>query len=140
MKVLLPTDGSECSFSTLQWAAETLDKNRTQYYLLYVVSPLPAVMGLDATKTIEFELEFAAESLKRAEAELRNRGCTVEKIETLTGDPEQEICAYAAAISADQVILGSHGKSGLSKLILGSVSAQILEHCKCPVTIHRDTK
>lgn len=140
MKVLLPIDGSECSFSTLQWAAETLDKNRAKYYLIYVVSPLPGVIGLDATKTLEFELEFAAESLKRAETELNSRGCVIEKVETLTGNPEQEICTYAAAINADQVVLGSHGKSGINKLLLGSVSSQVLGHCKCPVTIHRELK
>ena len=138
MKVLLPIDGSECSFSTLQWAADTFDKSLTQYYLLFVVNPVPAMVGLDAAKALEYDLDYANEALERFKTELQNSGCMVERFETATGEPSEEIRAYASVIQADQIILGSHGRTGMSKLILGSVSLKVLEHCQCPVTIHRE--
>lgn len=139
MKILLPVDGSECSFSTLVWAAETFDKAITQYYLLFVVALIPSMVGLDAAKAIEYDLDFAGETLSKCKTELENRGCIVERAETVTGDPADEICAYANAIQANQIVMGSHGRTGLSKLILGSVSTKALAHSQCPVTIHKET-
>lgn len=139
MKILLPIDGSECSFSTLQWASETFDRSSTQYYLLFVVIPLPVMVGLDAGKAIEYDLDYANESLGRFKRELENKRCIVERAEVRTGEPSEEICTYASVIEADQIILGSHGRTGLSKLILGSVSIKVLEHCQCPVTIHKES-
>jgi nucleotide-binding universal stress UspA family protein len=138
MKILLPIDGSECSFSTLMWAASTFDRDKACYYLLYVVVPPPAMVGLDAARAVEYDLEAGHAVLKEFKARLEEKGCSVERAEVVTGNPAEEICAYAEAIQADQIVLGSHGKTGLNKLILGSVSVQVLEHCQCPVTVHRE--
>lgn len=137
MKILLPVDGSDCSYSTLLWAAETFDKTKSRYYLVFVVPLVPAMVGLDAAQALEYDLELAGDVLLRCKTELENRGCIVERAETLTGDASSEICAYATAIEADQIVMGSHGRTGLSKLLLGSVSSKVLEHCRCPVTIHK---
>jgi nucleotide-binding universal stress UspA family protein len=138
MKILLPVDGSEYSFSTLDWAAETFDRATARYYVLFVVALIPSMVGLDAAKAIEYDLDYAADVLSRCKAQLENRGCTVERTEAVSGDPAEQICAYADAINADQVVIGSHGKTGLGKLILGSVSTKVLERCQRPVTIHKE--
>lgn len=138
MKALLPVDGSEYSFSTLLWASETFEKPSTQYYLLFVVAPLPGMVGLDAAKAVEYDLEYANNALTICKTALEDRKCIVERAEVRIGEPSEEICLYASAIGADQIILGSHGKTGLNKLILGSVSNKVLEHCQCAVTIHRE--
>jgi nucleotide-binding universal stress UspA family protein len=139
MKILLPIDGSDCSFSTLCWASETFDKSLAQYYLLFVAAPLPAMVGLDAAKAIEYDLDYAQEMLLKFTAELEKRGCNVERAEPVTGNPADEICHYANMVGADQVVMGSHGRTGIDKLILGSVSIKVLERCQCPITIHRET-
>jgi nucleotide-binding universal stress UspA family protein len=138
MKILLPIDGSDCSFSTLCWAAETFDKASTEYYLLFVAAPLPTTVGLDITQATEYDLECSNEVLLKFKKELEDRGCRVERAEPVTGDPADEICRYASIFGADQIVMGSHGRTGFNKLILGSVSIKVMEHCGCPVTIHRE--
>lgn len=128
MKVLIPLDGSECSKSTLAWAAETLDKN-TVYFLLSVV-PDPMIA--------EYEIKDAGQYLHEGRDVLEKAGCKVEKTEYVMGDPAEMICRYADDIGVDQVLMGSHGRSGLAKVFLGSVSATVMERCSKPVFVHRN--
>ncbi|WP_303673745.1 universal stress protein [Vampirovibrio chlorellavorus] len=133
MKILLPIDGSDCSTRTLYWAAQTFSKTNTQYYLLYVVP-----VNYNEVSLVEYEIPGVQEALKTARELLTSLGCQVEKAIFLEGDPISLICDYAEDIEADQVLLGSHGRTGFTKLLLGSVSIAVMEKCQRPVTIHRN--
>jgi nucleotide-binding universal stress UspA family protein len=132
MKVLLPIDGSDCSNQTLQWAAETFPATETQYYLLFVIPVLPDL------NTVEFDIMEAADVLRHAKSTLEAKGRKVIKAEYILGDIVDQICRYADAIEADQIVMGSHGRSGLAKFLMGSTSTRVLEHSHRPVTIHRN--
>lgn len=132
MKVLLPIDGSDCSNQTIQWAAETFNKADTRYYLLFVIPVLPDL------NTVEFDIIEASSMLRRAKTTLEAAGCIVERAEYVLGETVDQICRYADTMDADQIVLGSHGRSGLSKLLMGSTSIKILEHSHRPVTVHRN--
>lgn len=127
MKVLLPVDGSEFSQATLDWAVRFLDKE-TEYYLLTVISD---------TMVAEYKLEDATQVLDGAKAYLEKQGGRVVKSEYLTGDPVKRICQAADDLEVDQVLVGSHGRSGIAKVLLGSVSEGVLAHCRKPVFIYR---
>ncbi|MBF2076232.1 MAG: universal stress protein [Synechococcales cyanobacterium C42_A2020_086] len=74
--------------------------------------------------------------LRSRAAEALNRGINTEYIQG-QGDPAQEICQLARIWEADLIILGRHGRSGLSELLLGSVSNYVVHHAPCSVlTIH----
>jgi nucleotide-binding universal stress UspA family protein len=132
MKVLLPIDGSDCSNQTIQWAAETFNKSDTQYYLLFVIPVLPDL------NTVEFDIVEASSMLRRAKFMLEHNGCMVERAEYVLGDTVDQICRYADTIEADQIVIGSHGRTGLAKLLMGSTSIKVLEHSHRPVTVHRN--
>jgi nucleotide-binding universal stress UspA family protein len=134
MKVLLPIDGSDCSNQTIQWAAETFGKADTHYYLLLVIPVLPDL------NTVEFDIVEASAMLRRAKNQLEAAGCLVDRAEYVLGDTVDQICRYADVIDADQVVLGSHGRSGLAKLLMGSTSIRVLEHSHRPVTVHRNVE
>jgi nucleotide-binding universal stress UspA family protein len=134
MKVLLPIDGSDCSNQTIQWAAETFGKSTARYYLLFVIPVLPDL------NTVEFDIVEASSLLRRAKTTLEEAGCTVERAEYVLGDTVDQICRYADMIDADQIVLGSHGRSGLAKLLMGSTSIKVLEHSHRPVTVHRNVE
>jgi len=53
------------------------------------------------------------------------------------GHAAEEICRYAVDHTVDLVVIGSHGRSGLGRLLLGSISNQVANHATCPVTIVR---
>lgn len=128
MRVLIAVDGSQSSQQTLEWAASVLNHQSNSYCLLTVISePMIA----------EYKLEDALKALEEAKAYLERQGCRVEKAEYMTGDPVQRICQYADDEAMDQVLVGSHGRSGLGKVLLGSVSEGVLEQCQKPVFIYR---
>ena len=54
------------------------------------------------------------------------------------GSPAEEILALAAEVSADSIIIGSHGRQGMERLLLGSVSERVVREARCPVTVVRD--
>jgi nucleotide-binding universal stress UspA family protein len=130
MKILLPIDGSICSNQTLEWAVQTFSPQNTQYHLLFVIPVLPDL------NTVEFDIVEATALLRKARNYLERQHCTVASSDYALGDTVDQICRYAEDINADQIVLGSHGRTGLTKLLMGSTSTQVLEHSRRPVTIH----
>lgn len=133
MKILLPVDGSECAMQTLNWVSETFRKEDTVYYLLFVIPVLPDL------NTVEFDIVDATEMLRHMSDRLKRAGCRVERAEYILGDTVEQICRHADELEVDQIVLGSHGRTGLSKLLMGSTSIKVLERSRKPVTIHRMT-
>lgn len=60
------------------------------------------------------------------------------KYDVLEGSPAESICEYAAAESADLIIVGNSGKGGIKRMFLGSTSAKIAQNAPCPVLIARN--
>lgn len=135
MKILLPIDGSDCSTRTVKWAAETFNKETTRYYVLYVI---PAYYN--EIKLVEYDMPTAKALLNKTESFLKEQGCQVEKSEFMEGDPVSLICGYAEEMQVDQVVIGSHGRTGFKKLLLGSVSIAVMEQCKRPVSVYRNVE
>ncbi len=130
-KVLIPTDGSDCSKATLNWAIKTLDKANTEYHLLAVITdPMIA----------EYEVEDAKKIMAEYKSTLEASGCTVADMEYVMGDPAESICNYAKKQKMDQVLMGSHGRTGLAKVFLGSVSSAVMERCEVPVFLYRNVQ
>lgn len=134
MKILLPTDGSECAEKTLEWASRMFDKKQVQYYLLHVIHVIPELSIQD------YETEDTIHLLKKARKSLEKAGCTVAAADYAFGDEVTQICAYTEEKNIDQVIIGSHGRTGLAKLFLGSVGVAVMEHCKRPVIVYRSVE
>ncbi len=133
MKVLIPVDGSECSRNTLEWACQTLDKGNTEFYILHVIP-----RGIPELVTEEFQVEDALKIINAAETFMREHGAKVARYEYMEGDPVKSICEYAEAQDVDQVLMGSHGRTGLSKILLGSTSTGVMETCHKPVFIYKN--
>jgi nucleotide-binding universal stress UspA family protein len=55
----------------------------------------------------------------------------------LSGDPAKLIVEMAADLSADMVVVGTHGRTGVQRLLLGSVAASVVQRCACPVLVVR---
>jgi nucleotide-binding universal stress UspA family protein len=131
MKLLLPVDGSDSSDAILRWIVQALDVSRLECYLLFVVPTFPRMIH------DEYEVLDAQRLLRHARETLEAAGVRVVQAEQVPGDPVPEICRYAAEWDVDQVVMGTHGRSGLAKLIMGSVAQKVLEQCPCPVLLHK---
>lgn len=138
--VLVPYDGSPLSQRALERAITKHPDD--QITVLYVIDPMLAVYeaeakGLPSASTwydrmTEQADEICAEARERA----GERDCTITTA-TENGRPARTILTYADEHEIDHIIMGSHGREGVSRLILGSVAEGVMRQAPIPVTIVR---
>ncbi|MEI7824454.1 MAG: universal stress protein [Chlorobiaceae bacterium] len=134
--ILCPIDFSDASRKAVQYAREFAAGMGASVLLLNVVEPRP--MAVDITLNyvpLEEDLEkAAAEDLKLLMQEFIQSGlkaeCAVE-----FGNPSDVILQKAGELDVNFVIMGSHGKKGLSRFIMGSVAETVVRKANCPVLI-----
>jgi nucleotide-binding universal stress UspA family protein len=140
--VLVPIDGSEQSDHAIEHVLEEFEGARVT--LLHVINPARAGYGAQAgipTSSEEWleEAEAEAEELFAAARE-RARTHDID-IETATeiGNPSRAVVEYTEdeALGIDHVVMGSHGRSGLSRVLLGSVAENVVRRSTVPVTVVR---
>ncbi len=151
MKVLIATDGSECSMLAVKAAAMRPWPVGTQ---MRVVSVIPVVMAIggfhplppiylpgDVLEMLQTEARTRAEeALSRAHEILSRAGIhPVHPGFLPIGDAREVILDEAAEWGADLIVLGSHGYRGLNRLMLGSVSDAVATHAPCSVEVVRET-
>ncbi len=147
MKVLLAIDGSEISKEAVTRLPDLVRLNGSEIILLTVApNPvMPDMSGFMAPPYVDYNLlaqqvKAEAESnLAEAAAILRTRGLSPKPV-YLQGDPAGEILELVRNESVDLVVVGSHGRTGFKKFLLGSVSARIVNEAPCPVLVIKDPK
>lgn len=137
-RVLVPTDFSDCAACAVRYAAELADKFGAELILLHVVPDtvlaLPdAVMPTPAPMV---DLNALTEAGKTGLANLvaaLKLGSRNPRLEVRLGSPEQEIVAAATDLGVDLVCVATHGRDGLSRVLLGSIAEVVVRHAPCPV-------
>lgn len=137
-RILAPVDLSELSEKALQYAAELAEKLGAQLTVLYVVAE-PAAVLPDMMMPVPVaapDLDELMVSGKQSLTELiasKNLSRLNAQQEVRIGEAGEEILAAATDIKADLVVIGTHGRSGLKHLLLGSVAEEVMRHAPCPV-------
>ena len=103
--------------------------------LLHVIELMPVVGGVESFSYVDLYAD-QPELIERAEGDLKklaeDEGLSDVKLKILTGVPKVEITAFAGDNDIDLIVVGSHGRHGIS-LILGSTANAVLHHAKCDV-------
>jgi nucleotide-binding universal stress UspA family protein len=137
--VLIPLDGSKPSERALTHALETApDADVT---LLTIIDPstgFSAGAGTPGAAEVWYESkkEQTKERLAEASQVVETRGMASETV-VETGRPAATIVGYAENHDIDQIIMGSHGRKGVSRLLLGSVAESVVRRSPVPVTVVR---
>ncbi len=144
MKILLATDGSECSQLAAQsiaarpWPAGTSIRAMSVAELSVPLLEMPYFLPHTMEKLRGEAIQRAEQAEMQAEEILAKAG--LEESGTVavpTGTPKEVILQNAEEWGADLIVCGSHGRRGLSKFLLGSVSGAVAAHAKCSVEIIR---
>jgi len=141
-KILVSTDGSEIALRAVQYAAFLSKKLEAPVTLVHVVEFAATILSVAATtdesrRQIQAELLESGRSIIRlSQKPLADAGLAA-NYEILEGRAAEKICQYAAENNFDLIILGSRGKSKVSRLLLGSVSDAGVRNAPCPVMVVR---
>jgi nucleotide-binding universal stress UspA family protein len=141
-RILCPTDFSDASSAALG-AAIDLAKEFGASLMLFHAHAVPAYMFPDGMMPVtpqalsELERSIEAE-LRRLAARAEAAGIAVETRHAI-GVAWSEICRVADELSADMIVLGTHGRTGLRHVPLGSTAEKVVRHAKCPVVTVRST-
>jgi nucleotide-binding universal stress UspA family protein len=138
--VLVPVDGSPLSTTALDTALETFpDASVT---VLYVIDPVESVYavesgGLPVADDWYDQATARAESIFEAATDTAGAGGRAVDTATVVGRPAREILGYVDDHGVDHVVMGSHGRRGFDRLLLGSVAETVLRRSTVPVTVVR---
>jgi nucleotide-binding universal stress UspA family protein len=136
-RILCPVDFSQSSDYALHYAVDLARTFDAQLTLLHVVEvpflPSYAMAGVpDLSLPLEQIEEGARKGLARLVEQCRKSHPKVET-EMRTGTAFMEIITYAREINADMIVMGTHGRTGLSHIIIGSVAEKVVRKAPCPV-------
>ncbi len=138
--VLVAYDFSAHSDRALHWGVEVAKVYHAKLVLVHALPVLHHALALPGPMMLQLDND----RLARAEQDLRDvherteaaRGHPVERY-VVRGDPFWEICQAVRRFAADLVVMGSHGRTGLSHVLLGSVAERVVRHACCPVLVAR---
>src|SRR5262245_50314325 len=143
MKILLAVDDSPYSSEAVREVIERTWPPDTVIRVLSSVEDIPpptADLWYDATESLELANQEMAEQFKRLSARiaesLADAGLKAEPV-IRHGDPRSVIVEEATEWGADLIVIGTHGYTGLKRLLLGSVAQSVVSHAPCSVEVVR---
>ncbi len=140
--LLLPADGSDNAQRAIEKALGLAQAFQSRVTAIYVIDPYAfSGVGADfAYGQAEYLSAAAAEAriaLKLASDAFEAAGISIDTALVEAHSVHKGILAKAQEVVADLIVMGSHGKRGLEKLVLGSVTSQVLSHAHLPVLVVR---
>jgi nucleotide-binding universal stress UspA family protein len=140
--MLVPLDGSDLAETILPLVEQVAGPLEAEVILLRVVEPVSTAAALVSAGVVSpdtlarHELE-AKRYLAQMEPRLAKKGLRV-RTQVANGPPAKEILVAAQAISADLIAMVTHGRSGLGRVLLGSVAEAVLRASPVPVLLIRN--
>jgi universal stress protein A len=144
-RILVPIDFSPESRAAMKYGMALAETSGASLHLLHVLEVTagaePLIWQIDSRKAVEQSIEAAAwDELGRllsAEEQTRFRAALALE----WGSPFDEIVRYARSRDIDLIAMGTHGRGGVPRLLIGSVAETVVRHANCAVlTVHRHKK
>lgn len=136
-KILIATDGSEYTKKAVDYGVDLSKHTGAKLHAIYVVDTAAfASIPMDAAWESMYELlrQEGDEATKYVAENAEAEDLEVERL-TVEGHPADEIIKYAENNSIDMIIMGTLGKSGLDRFLLGSVAEKVVRNSKIPVLV-----
>ncbi len=138
-KILIATDGSEHTKKAVEYGIELAKISGAQLHAIYVVDTAAfASIPMDAAWESMYELlkQEGELSIKYVADNAEAEGILIEK-NIIEGHPADEIIKYSEKNNISLIVMGTLGKSGLDRFLLGSVAEKVVRNSKIPVLVVR---
>jgi nucleotide-binding universal stress UspA family protein len=134
--ILLPVDGSDAADAAVEHAADLARTYGATVHVFSAAEPIPTAEA-DAATVLDSIQSEAERTVEATAARLRDAGVDVTTAVD-TGSAYRAILAYAESAGVDLVVMGTHGRSGVGRVLLGSVTEKVVRHADVPVlTVRR---
>lgn len=134
--IIVPTDFSASSIQAIQVAKSIAEKD-SDITVVYVGPGEELIAAPYAWAGDEFGADYPERQLKRLQEWIAENKLGDVKAIVRMGDPGLEVCSFATELRCRLIVLPSHGRSGLKRVLLGSVAERIIRHCDCSVLVLR---
>ena len=143
-KILVPTDGSTVAENAVEHALDIAEQYGAEVHALYVVDvdSMSLTLGAEQLDRIEAgrfdEMDEVRSNAEEATGYVADRAAErgLEAVEHISsGRPPENVASYAADNDIDLVVMGSHGRSGVKRALLGSVTERTLRETHVPVLV-----
>jgi nucleotide-binding universal stress UspA family protein len=143
--ILVPTDFSEYADYAVTWALQMAADSHAKLILFHAAVPISPLAFPDSVYLPELrrvEEQMLADAEKRMAECVKQQGSSAVVVETrvVVGEPVTAICQAAGREQADLIVMGSHGRTGLAQVLLGSVAESVMRYASCPVLVVRKPK
>ena len=141
-KILIATDGSEYTKNAVDYGIDLAKNTEAKLYTIYVIDTAAfASIPMDAAWESMYELlkQEGDEATKYVAEKAEAEGLSIDRL-TIEGHPAEEIIKFAEKNSINLIVMGTLGKSGLDRFLLGSVAEKVVRNSKIPVLVVRGKK
>jgi universal stress protein A len=140
-KILAPVDFSSASAASVNYAtalAKTLHSVVTLLHVNQTPDLMEAIVpGEDRAADVAKDRAFARERLEKCVRETPGHAGVETRVVVVRGSPAQEIISFSRKGGFDMIVMGTHGRTGLRRVLMGSVAEAVVRRAQCPVlTIH----
>jgi nucleotide-binding universal stress UspA family protein len=129
--ILHPTDFSAGSEAAFQYASDLARDYGARLIVLHALEPAIAIAGEGALVPFDLD-ELGAEARRRLEDIPAGRGVRLDRV-LREGPSALTVVEVAREVNADLIVMGTHGRTGIGRLFLGSVAEEVLRKAPCPV-------
>jgi nucleotide-binding universal stress UspA family protein len=133
-KILAAVDGSPFSDAVVEQAISLGSVCHSRIFVIGVIDLYPEQMAVAPT-LVEKMSEEVREHLDRAKQKIDQAAFSCETIVRMGGKPHEFIVQEAKERAIDLIIMGTHGKSGIKRVLLGSVAQNVIGNAPCPVLV-----
>ena len=137
-RILHPTDFSRASRAAFAKAVDLAKMNKAELLVVHVLAPTVPMVGDGYVSPQVYEdlalsaRNYGKKNLDALVAKAKKAGVRAKSV-LLEGVPHEQIARMARRQRADLVVMGTHGRTGLAKLFLGSVAGRVIAIAPCPV-------
>lgn len=130
--ILVATDFSAGSVAALKLATSLARDSGAKLWIVHVSEPRPAYTVAGIYASLPSGNEFAESSEELQKVVPADPQVAFEQ-RLIIGSPAEELVKFAANHAVDLIVIGTHGRTGVLRLLMGSVAEAVLRHAECPV-------